>query len=151
MDVSEDVPFRVNVLYGRVEMDTGFRVDPNNPDRLIAWGLSRTYDEHGNLTREQYDENGSIENIVPGVIQPKEPLLSPALIAQHMIERSDEFLRRSKQEFLAMPEPEEHGVHIFPPQTWRDEIRRHVPALKAAGLFCLFAYAGIITLAWLAK
>jgi hypothetical protein len=48
-------------------------------------------------------------------------------------------------------EPEEHGVHIFPPQTWRDEIRRHVPALKAAGLFCLFAYAGIITLAWLAK
>lgn len=48
-------------------------------------------------------------------------------------------------------EPEEHGVHIFPPQTWRDEIRRHMPALKAVGLFCLIVYAGCITLAWWAK
>lgn len=119
-----DTPIRVHAIYGHVEIDSGFRADPSNPDRLIAWGLSRWYDEHGNLTREQYDENGSIENVEPSFIEPKEPPLTGS---------------------------EKNRVRTCQPKTWRDEIRRHAPALKAAGLFCLLSYAGLITLAWWAK
>lgn len=43
---------------------------------------------------------------------------------------------------------EEHGVHIFIPQTWQDEVRRHLPALRAAGAFCLLAWAVMVVWAW---
>ncbi len=46
--------------YGRLELRSGFHPDPNDPTRLIGWGRSIEYDEHGALVRDVTEDTGLV-------------------------------------------------------------------------------------------